>query len=293
MTESSKEERSASNRQNDLAQEQRAHEVSEEAVEREERLLKARREAAEAESRAEIARAKAIRAERKAKSSENRSVIVTKVLSSKLLTPAIIVIVAVAVAAVLFGTGAFGNSEGPTAISSSSLERLVNISKLSTAEFVYNGIAEQTDDNGNVRYHVYYKSTVRAGVDMSEIEFDVDEENKTVTPLLPDIVIDQPILDETSLELMPRNPNADLMELIALCKNDAMTEVQKDGQIYDTAQENLRSTVEALIGPVLEHSGYTLVWESTDEEDAGNETQGDSDDNPEQIESSQEGGSDE
>lgn len=230
------------------------------AVELEERLLRARKEAADAERLAESARAKTIREERKSRNSEDRRSVVKKLVGSKGFIPAIIIIVGLVIVGGVFGANLLANPGSTQIITSSTLERLVNISKLSTAEFVYNGIADKINDDGSTAYHVYYASSVRASIDMGDIDFDIDEEARTVTPILPDIVIDDPVLDETSLELMPRNPNSSLPELISLCKQDALTEVKSDGQIYETAQENLRSTIEALLNPLLEQSGYTLVW---------------------------------
>lgn len=230
------------------------------AVELEERLLRARKEAADAERLAESARAKTIREERKSRNSEDRRSVVKKLVGSKGFIPAIIIIVGLVIVGGVFGANLLANPGSTQIITSSTLERLVNISKLSTAEFVYNGIADKINDDGSTAYHVYYASSVRASIDMGDIYFDIDEEARTVTPILPDIVIDDPVLDETSLELMPRNPNSSLPELISLCKQDALTEVKSDGQIYETAQENLRSTIEALLNPLLEQSGYTLVW---------------------------------
>ena len=230
------------------------------AVELEERLLRARKEAADAERLAESARAKTIREERKSRNSEDRRSVVKKLVGNKGFIPAIIIIVGLVIVGGVFGANLLANPGSTQIITSSTLERLVNISKLSTAEFVYNGIADKINDDGSTAYHVYYASSVRASIDMGDIDFDIDEEARTVTPILPDIVIDDPVLDETSLELMPRNPNSSLPELISLCKQDALTEVKSDGQIYETAQENLRSTIEALLNPLLEQSGYTLVW---------------------------------
>ena len=140
---------------------------------------------------------------------------------------------------------------------------MVNISRLSSAEFVYNGIAQAIDENGNVQYSVAYCATVRAGIDMGQIDFEIDDENRVVTPILPEITIDEPILDETTLEFMPANPHANLQEIISLCKADAFAEVQEDGQIYATARENLQSTIEALVTPLLEHDSYTLSWDNS------------------------------
>lgn len=242
-----------------------------EALEEERKTLQAKRELANAECRAEQARAKAIRTESKAYAKkmreERRANRDTPSFSFSALKSMLFFIPLAVIVAIMVGGGSIftfvscsSSQPDPTVITTSDLERVVNISRLSSAELVYDGIAQAVDENGNVQYSVAYCATVRAGIDMSDITFEIDEENRVVTPILPEIGVDEPILDETTLEFMPSNPRADLQEIIALCKEDALTEMQEDGQIYTTARENLQSTVEALITPLLEHGDYTLGW---------------------------------
>ena len=73
-----------------------------------------------------------------------------------------------------------------TYLTASQLTEIVNASKLSTAEYRYNGIADKCNDKGEAEYHVYYESTISASYDMSAITFDIDEEAKTITPHLPE-----------------------------------------------------------------------------------------------------------
>ena len=252
-----------------------------EALEEERKTLQAKRELANAECRAEQARAKAIRTESKAYAKkmreERRANRDTPSFSFSALKSMLFFIPLAVIVAIMVGGGSIftfvscsSSQPDPTVITTSDLERVVNISRLSSAEFVY-----------NVQYSVAYCATVRAGIDMSDITFEIDEENRVVTPILPEIGVDEPILDETTLEFMPSNPRADLQEIIALCKEDALTEMQEDGQIYTTARENLQSTVEALITPLLEHGDYTLGWgDNTDSSGSDIESTSENDEEP-------------
>ena len=58
-------------------------------------------------------------------------------------------------------------------VTSSQLEKAVNISDLSTAEFVYNGIAEKyKDDNPEKeKYNIKYDASVKVGINMNDIDF--------------------------------------------------------------------------------------------------------------------------
>ena len=69
-------------------------------------------------------------------------------------------------------------------VTSSQLEKAVNISDLSTAEFVYNGIAEKyKDDNPEKeKYNIKYDASVKVGINMNDIDFNIDISNKTITP---------------------------------------------------------------------------------------------------------------
>lgn len=155
-----------------------------------------------------------------------------------------------------------------TILTETELEKTVSVSKLATARCVYKGIAAKTDDSGNVSYHVYYESSVTAGIDMGDITFKIDEEAKTVTPILPEPTINTPEIDTSSLDFFEANAEADVKGAIALCRQDALEKVSADAAIKESATENLRSTVEALTKSLLESKGYTLSWDAPEAEEA-------------------------
>ena len=88
------------------------------------------------------------------------------------------------------------------------LKKAVNIENLSSAEFVYNGIAEKHKDNSDeIEYRVAYEATVKVGVKMSDIDFDIDQSNKVIVPRLPEIAVNSVAVDVNSLSYMPKNPD--------------------------------------------------------------------------------------
>ena len=95
---------------------------------------------------------------------------------------------------------------------------------------------------------------------MEEVTFKINEEKKTVTPVLPKIEINIATLDENSISYIPKNPDLSLKEVITLCKEDAMNEANHSDKLYETAQENLESVIEALLSPILEYEGYSIQW---------------------------------
>ena len=153
----------------------------------------------------------------------------------------------------------------PTILSESTLIEAINISELSTAKYKYKGIAEnyKNDKNTKVQCYIYYEAEVKAGIDMGEVHFDIDHENKIVIPSLPDIKITVNTIDEKTLDFMPEKIDVELKTILSECKEDAEKEAARSTELLNTAEENLRSIIEALTYPLLEQEGYRIVWEDT------------------------------
>lgn len=157
-------------------------------------------------------------------------------------------------------------------VTETQLQEVVAINKLSTARSVYKGVAIKYNDDGSIAYHVYYKSDVTAGINMKDITYTIDEENKVVTPLLPEPTINSPEVDASSIEFFEQNPSVDMGEALSLCKQDALEKVSQSTEIKSYATANLQKTVEALMNPLLSDKGYTISWTPT----ASTQSSGDS-----------------
>ena len=75
-------------------------------------------------------------------------------------------------------------------ITVSTLEKIIQVSELSTSTVVYNGIAEvpEAEDPDSIAYYVSYEATVQAGIDLTAVEVqEVDHEAKTITISLPEV----------------------------------------------------------------------------------------------------------
>ena len=103
-------------------------------------------------------------------------------------------------------------------ITSSQLKNAINISQLSTAEFVYNGIAEKYADESTeeVECYIAYDANVKVGIQMEDVAFNIDEENKVIQPVLPEISVNIATLEEDSISYIPKNPDLSLKEVIKL-----------------------------------------------------------------------------
>ena len=154
----------------------------------------------------------------------------------------------------------FGGNQPKTHHSTTSdLINTKEIATLSVSEFVYNGIARIYKENGEPDYNILYNSTVKVGVDADKIDYAVDEEHKTVTFIFPEIEIGKPVVDIDSISFIPDKKDLHSDEFISLCRNDALEEAKKSEKLITSAQENLKSIMEAWYSPVFE--GYTFEYQ--------------------------------
>ena len=175
------------------------------------------------------------------------------------------IILAVIAVASLNGCMGIQKSE-PEIISKAMLEKIIDVSDLSTFEAVYNGIARVMNEKNEekVDYYVCYDAKVKAGFDFKEIGIDVDEKKKVITIKLPEIKINDVNVDITSLEYIFENNKANTStvseEAYKKCIEDVTNESKNEKKIYEIAEQNARNIIKALINPFIEQSddGYEL-----------------------------------
>ena len=155
-----------------------------------------------------------------------------------------------------------------TVLTSSTLINAMDIAELSTAKFDYNGIAEKhkTDKKGEeleaVVWRVKYNGTVKAGIkDISEIRFEIDNEGKTIKPILPEIMITANTVDEKSLSFIPSDVEVTVKDALQLCEEDINREAQTSLELKETAENQLKAVIEAMILPIVDANGYRVIWD--------------------------------
>lgn len=153
------------------------------------------------------------------------------------------------------------NRQNTVILTSSTLEKVVAVSDINITRFPYEGVADIKNKDGKHLYYVKYAATVTASADMGKMTFDIDNEARTVRPILPEIQIKQPVLDEKKFSFMPDGANIDLKTLIKTCKGDVVKEVKADKNLYSVAEDNLKQAVTGLIMPITEAEDYEIVWE--------------------------------
>ena len=103
---------------------------------------------------------------------------------------------------------------------------------------------------------------MKVGIALDQVTFTIDEDKKTVTPVLPEITVNTVTVDPDSLSFIPQNPDVELKDIMTVCKEDALKEASESKELYQTAEENLQSAIEALLSPILKNAGYTMQWEA-------------------------------
>ena len=179
---------------------------------------------------------------------------------------AIAVIVMIAAGVFLWRQlGGGGGKETKTVLTSSKLEKVLQISDLSTYKVTFNGVAA-VEAEDELLYNVAYHATVNIGLDMKEIQVTVDdseEENKKITVVLPNIEIVDVEVEPGSLDYIFEESSANtqdvIREALSACKEDARTECSTNELLFALARENAGNTVKALTAPLLEqYPEYTL-----------------------------------
>ena len=144
-------------------------------------------------------------------------------------------------------------------VTTSDLINTKDIADLSVCEFVYNGIARTYKENGDPDYNILYNSTVKASIDADHISYNVDEKQKIVRFIFPEIEIGNPVIDVDSISTIPDKNDLYMDDVIKLCRSDALTEAKKSNKLISSAQENLKSIMEAWYSPVFD--GYTFEYQ--------------------------------
>lgn len=175
----------------------------------------------------------------------------------------IIVVSAIVLCAIVaFFVLILNRSDEKTIITSADLREVISISELSTSEFFYNGIVPipSTDNPEKIICSVKYDSTVKVGVDSKDIDFKIDQDNKTITPILPEIKINDVLISESSISTIPANATVKLKDTLIACKEDSLNEANQKSELVELAKSNLKDAITALLAPIIKETEYTLVW---------------------------------
>ena len=155
----------------------------------------------------------------------------------------------------------------PKTISESTLQKVLNISDLSTLEFRYGSIAQAVDAKGKTKYYVTYDGTIQVGVDFSAIakSISIDRDAKTITVTIPEPKVLSTNVNVDTLDYLfvkdKYNTTGLTNEALKLCKQDLANELKNNTDIFDIAKENTSNVISQLLEPWLKQADgeYTIV----------------------------------
>lgn len=174
----------------------------------------------------------------------------------KIVVFAVLIVVILAAVAIVVTRNA--KKEEPEIISLTALEKMVDVSDISTFEAIYNGIAEVENeaDPDQIDYYVSYEAKVKAGFDFEKLDMQVDHDRKVITVKIPEIRITDVNVDIGSLDYIFENKKANTETVsekaYKKCIEDVTKESAEEKAIYELAKQNAKNTMEAIIQPFME-----------------------------------------
>jgi len=153
-------------------------------------------------------------------------------------------------------------------VSAASIKEVFEISELSTAEYIYNSIARAyEEDETAIRYYVAYEGTIKAGIDFSEIDVKINDNEKIITLSIPEITIQEVTVDPGSLEYIFIDKKSEtetvLKEAFELCQKDLEEKAANEKELLSLAQTNAETMITALLEPWIKQvdSDFTIIYE--------------------------------
>ena len=94
-------------------------------------------------------------------------------------------------------------------VTTSSLQKIIKVSRLSTSTAVYNGIAKVKNEkkSDKIDYYVAYEAKVSAGIDFDKVDIVVDHEAKKVS-IKYDVIITDVVVDVSSMDFIFNDKSA-------------------------------------------------------------------------------------
>lgn len=140
-----------------------------------------------------------------------------------------------------------------TTVTQSTLEEVIKKSQLYTAEYPYNGYVTVYDEDGSIKYYVAYEGTVKAGIDVTRITVEIDENTDTITVRLPEVSVEDPFVNAGTMEFIFKkdkyNTETVAAEAYRYAEQDLADRVEEDTDIRACALESAKAAERALIEP--------------------------------------------
>lgn len=168
-----------------------------------------------------------------------------------------IIVVAVATIVIVIASQTSRKEETlPVFSAETMLQEVLDIAELSGARYTFNGVTKVADKNGNDKYYVKYNGSVEVGIHFEDIEISTNEESKQITILVPQCVfLSEPRAKLETLEYIFFNEeyNTEKVseEAYKMANSDLKKRASADEKLFNIANENMRTTIEALTKPII------------------------------------------
>ena len=153
-----------------------------------------------------------------------------------------------------------------TTITKASLDKVFEISELSTADYIYNAVARAYgEDKTTVTYYVAYEGKVKAGIDFEKLDITIREDEKQITIKLPDIEFQEQTVDPGTLKYIFKDKESQRenihQEAFELCEKDLRERVLKEKDLKEQAKKNAQAVVLGLVEPWIKQidSEYSIT----------------------------------
>ena len=159
--------------------------------------------------------------------------------------------------------------KAPEIVTISTLQKIVNISNLSTVKFVYNG-STGVSNGDKTDYYVSYKSIVSVGVDFSKITMEKDPVENKIYVNVPSPDITDISVDIESLDFIFTNKKADKLSVLQTayekCIEDVKNECksEENAKMFALAKKGVEDTIRALADPIIEQFSdkkYKIIFD--------------------------------
>lgn len=112
-----------------------------------------------------------------------------------------------------------------------------------------------------------YEGTVSVGIDLSEVKYEIDNENKIISIKLPEIKIKANEIDESSFEYPFESDSvfnttgmSDYTELLATLKEEKEKEVKGDTEFMERARYNTENVLKEFLTAADATKDYTVIF---------------------------------
>lgn len=112
-----------------------------------------------------------------------------------------------------------------------------------------------------------YKGTVSVGIDLSDVKYEIDDKNKSISITLPEIGIKSNEIDNSSFEypfesdsVFNSTEMSDFTKLLSTLKKKKEEEVKKDTEFMDTARQNTENVLKDFLTASDATKEYSVIF---------------------------------